>query len=109
MSEQKSPKKTSLADWHRADIVAELRKAGWSLRRLATHHGYSAPTTLVTALGRPWPKGQRLIADAIGVDPADIWPSRYKNNTTPQIRGAQAQQSARQTEPHLQKEMRPNG
>lgn len=83
MSEQKSPKKASPKDWHRADIVAALRKAGWSLRRLATHHGYAAPTTLITALDRPWPKGQRLIAEAIGIDPAKIWPSRYqdKNNT----------------------------
>ncbi|BBE11093.1 helix-turn-helix domain-containing protein [Halorhodospira halochloris] len=64
-------------DWHRADIVAALRKSGWSLRSLATHHGYSSPTTLATALTRPWPKGERLIASAIGVEPKTIWPSRY--------------------------------
>lgn len=83
MTKRNSPKKASLKDWHRADIVAELRKAGWSLRRLATHHDYASPTTLTTALARPWPKGERLIADAIGIDPAEIWPSRYqdKDNT----------------------------
>lgn len=83
MTKCTASKKASLKDWHRADIVAELRKAGWSLRRLATHHGYAAPTTLTTALARPWPKGERLIADAIGIDPANIWPSRYqeKDNT----------------------------
>jgi Ner family transcriptional regulator len=64
-------------DWHRADIVAALRKSGWSLRRLATHHGYSHPGTLINALERRWPKGQRLIAEAIGVKPEEIWPSRY--------------------------------
>lgn len=83
MTKRNGPKKASLKDWHRADIVAALRKAGWSLRRLATHHGYASPTTLTTALARPWPKGERLIAAAIGVAPADIWPGRYpkKDNT----------------------------
>lgn len=83
MTKRTSPKKASPKDWHRADIVAALRKAGWSLRRLATHHGYASPTTLSVAMDRPWPKGQQLIADAIGIDPAKIWPSRYqdKDNT----------------------------
>ena len=83
MTKSSSPKKAALKDWHRADIVAELRKAGWSLRRLATHHGYASPTTLTNALARPWPKGERIIAEAIGIDAATIWPSRYhaKSNT----------------------------
>ncbi|MGE4406454.1 helix-turn-helix domain-containing protein [Pseudomonas sp.] len=82
MTKRTSPKKASLKDWHRADIVAALRKAGWSLRRLATHHGYASPTTLSVAMERPWPKGQQLIADAIGIDPAEIWPSRYQDKNT---------------------------
>lgn len=82
MAERSKPKKASPQDWHRADIVAELRKAGWSLRKLATHHGYSSPTTLTTALARPWPKGERLIAEAIGVARAEIWPSRYQDKDT---------------------------
>ncbi len=81
MTKRKSVKKTSRKDWHRADIVAALRKAGWSLRRLATHHGYASPTTLTNALDRPWPKGQKIIADAIGKHPATIWPSRYDDTT----------------------------
>ncbi len=77
-------KKTSPEDWHRADIVAAVRKAGWSLRRLAKHHGYASPNTLTNALARHWPKGERIIAAAIGVAPEEIWPSRYadKNNTS---------------------------
>ncbi|RCW62602.1 Nlp family transcriptional regulator [Marinobacter nauticus] len=82
MTEKSTPKKASPKDWHRADIVAALRKAGWSLRKLAVHHGYSSPTTLTTALDRPWPKGERLIADAIGIDPETIWPARYTQNYT---------------------------
>lgn len=63
-------------NWHQADVVAALRKAGWSLRRLSKHHGYN-PTVLSNVLNRDWPKGERIIAEAIGVDPATIWPERY--------------------------------
>lgn len=64
------------SDWHKADIVAALRKAGWSLRRLSAQHGYH-PQALKNALHRPWPRAERLIAEAIGVEPTTIWPSRY--------------------------------
>ncbi|MEX1082068.1 MAG: helix-turn-helix domain-containing protein [Halofilum sp. (in: g-proteobacteria)] len=81
MSEAIAPKKPALEDWHRADIVAALRKAGWTLRRLAKHHGYGCPTTLSTALERSYPRAERLIAEAIGVSPEVIWPSRYAQRT----------------------------
>lgn len=78
MTQKKRPKKAEPENWHRADIVAALRKAGTSLRKLAKHHGYKCSTTLINAMERPWPKGERLIAEAIGVHPATIWPSRYQ-------------------------------
>lgn len=78
MNRSHHPKKPATLDWHRADIVAALRKSGWSLRRLSAHHGYASPNTLTHALAKPWPKGERLIAEAIGIDPAEIWPSRYR-------------------------------
>jgi Ner family transcriptional regulator len=65
-------------DWHPADIVAALRKAGWSLRKLSASHGYS-PGALKNALHTRWPKGQRLIAEALGLPPEQIWPSRYQS------------------------------
>ena len=76
MTTRTQPKKSAPEDWHRADIVAALRKAGWTLRQLSSHHGY-APGSLGQALKRPWPRAERLIADAIGVAPETIWPSRY--------------------------------
>lgn len=76
MSKLNTPKKASPQDWHPADIVAGLRKAGWSLRKLSAHHRY-AETTLKQALAKPWPKGEKLIAEAMGVKPWDIWPGRY--------------------------------
>jgi Ner family transcriptional regulator len=81
MNTHHEPKKTAdPLDWHPADIVASLRKAGWSLRRLSHYHGYT-PTALGTALSRPWPKAERLIAEAIGVSPETIWPSRQKRRS----------------------------
>lgn len=77
-----TPKKPADRDWHRADVVASLRKAGWSLRRLSIHHGYSAGS-LRAALARPYPKAERIIAQAIGIEPQRIWPSRYHPDGAP--------------------------
>lgn len=95
MNEKSASKKASPEDWHRADIVAAVRKAGWSLRKLATHHGYSCATTLTVALDRHWPKGERLIADAIGTDPMTIWPSRYADKDTTGANKRNCQQNNR--------------
>lgn len=65
-------------DWHRADIRAELEKRGTSLRKLSREAGLSE-NTLRNALDRKWPKGEKIIAGAIGVTPETIWPSRYKS------------------------------
>lgn len=63
-------------DWHQADIIACLRKKGTSLAALSRASGLSS-STLANALTRPWPKGEYLIAEAIGVHPSVIWPGRY--------------------------------
>lgn len=69
-------KKRLASDWHRADIVAALHRRGMSLRRLSKAHGYS-PVSLQKALHSPYPKAERIIAEYIGVEPQEIWPSRY--------------------------------
>ncbi len=76
MSTVYTVKKPAHEDWHRADIVCALRKAGWSLRQLSLHHGYDAGS-LRKALASRWPHAERLIAEAIGVRPEQIWPTRY--------------------------------
>lgn len=68
----------SYSDWHRIDIVAALHKEGLTMRDLSTRAGLR-PDTLKNALARSYPKGERIIADALGVLPQDIWPSRYSN------------------------------
>jgi Ner family transcriptional regulator len=70
------------ADWHPAEIVAEVRKAGWSLRRLSLKHGYHE-RSLSTALHRAWPRAEKHIAAAIGLRPQAIWPTRYHADGTP--------------------------
>ncbi|HGU6621433.1 TPA: helix-turn-helix domain-containing protein [Citrobacter amalonaticus] len=64
-------------DWHSADIIAGLRKRGTSLAALSRQAGL-ASSTLANALNRHWPKGERLIAEAPGTAPEQIWPSRYR-------------------------------
>ncbi|WP_446807999.1 helix-turn-helix domain-containing protein [Methylomonas sp. 2BW1-5-20] len=82
MDKLNSTKKASLEDWHPADIVASLRKAGWSLRKLSVSHGL-APGTLKVALSLPYPNGERLIAQALKLNPWQIWPSRYDRSGKP--------------------------
>jgi Ner family transcriptional regulator len=64
------------SDWHPADIIAEVRKTGVSLAQLSRENGM-ASGTLANALKRPWPKGEWIIADRIGLLPSMIWPTRY--------------------------------
>ncbi|MGR3968924.1 helix-turn-helix domain-containing protein [Shewanella sp. 1180_01] len=63
-------------DWHRADIIAAIRKQGTTLAAVARENDL-ASNTLQNALRVSWPKGERIIARAIGIEPEDIWPSRY--------------------------------
>lgn len=69
-------------DWHRADIIAAIRKQGSTLSAVARDHGL-ASNTLQNALRVSWPKGERIIAEAIGIEAAEIWPSRYSHPNKP--------------------------
>jgi Ner family transcriptional regulator len=74
-------KKPASEDWHKADIVAAIWKRDTSLQRLSRQRDYS-DAALATALHRPWPKAERIIAGVIGVAPHAIWPSRYNEDGT---------------------------
>ncbi|GKV90095.1 MULTISPECIES: helix-turn-helix domain-containing protein [Pectobacterium] len=71
-------------DWHPADIIAALRKKNTTLAAVSRAAGLSS-STLANALSRPWPKGEWLIADALGIHPSEIWPSRYYNPETNEL------------------------
>lgn len=66
-------------DWHPADIIAALHKRHTTLAALSRKAGLSS-STLANALARPWPKGEQLIAEALGVPASEIWPNRYFNS-----------------------------
>ncbi|ELU7312447.1 transcriptional regulator [Salmonella enterica] len=63
-------------DWHRADIKSALEKRGITLRDLSRQAGLS-PDSLRNVFTRSWPIAERIIADALGITPKEIWPSRY--------------------------------
>ena len=63
-------------DWHPADVLAALKKCGKTLAGISTAHGYH-PTAAGKALKRPWPALEAIIAEALGLRAAEIWPSRY--------------------------------
>nr|DAS94180.1 MAG TPA: putative transcriptional regulator [Caudoviricetes sp.] len=75
MSVFKECKKTA-ENWHRADILAELKKRGWTLRSLA-EEGNVSYSTLKTVFDKSYPKMERLVANAIGVAPEVIWAARF--------------------------------
>jgi Ner family transcriptional regulator len=63
-------------DWHPADVLAALKKRGLSLAGLSVAKGYH-PTAAGKALKQQWPAMERLLAEALGLVPQEIWPSRY--------------------------------
>ncbi|HII3800452.1 TPA: helix-turn-helix domain-containing protein [Pasteurella multocida] len=77
--------KKTATDWHRADIIAALKKNGWSLRSLAEECELSY-STLKSALDKSYPKCERIIANAIGVPPEVIWAERFaQRNFRPKL------------------------
>ncbi|MBV8874412.1 MAG: helix-turn-helix domain-containing protein [Metakosakonia sp.] len=66
-----------LQDLHSADIIAGPKKHGTSLLALSRQAGL-ASSLLANALTRRRPKGERLIAEALGIAPEQIWPSCYR-------------------------------
>lgn len=91
-----SHNKASPQNWHNADIKAALEKRGWSLRRLAMHHGYTA-SMLTSALHRSYPHAEEIIAEAIGETPEKIWPERYLMPSRRGPRVARRKQSPKRT------------
>lgn len=66
-------------DMPRALVVAHLKMNGWSVSKLSEHYGYHRGT-LSNVFNSHWPKGERLIANALNMEPKEIWPSRYPDS-----------------------------
>lgn len=67
---------TKRIDMHRADIVAAIRKTGWTMQDLMREAGLSKSAG-TRALTQPWPRVQAVIASHLKMRAQDIWPSRY--------------------------------
>jgi Ner family transcriptional regulator len=91
-------KKASRKDWHPADIKAALEKKGWTLLALAKHHGIKGSSSLSHTFERSFPLNEMRIADAIGVTPQEIWPSRYYEDGTKRPRGLRGRRIRQSTE-----------
>lgn len=72
--------------WHPVDIKAALYKRDLSLAELARRHDVSL-NAMSRMLRRPNPAIERLVADAIEVEPWVIWPDRYDAFHRPRAEG----------------------
>lgn len=81
------PKKPVREDWHPAEVIAELRKIGITLTGLAKAHGLTSNSTMSKALTNSYPLNEKRIADALGLHPMAIWPSRYNEDGSAKPRG----------------------
>ena len=64
-------------DWHKSDIKAALEKRGLGLSDLDRDSNL-ADGTCSAACRKPHQLGELTIAEALGLSPRQIWPSRYR-------------------------------
>lgn len=88
----KLSKKPVAQDWHPADIKAALHKKNITLAGIAEAYGMNSSSSLSSTFSRSYPLNEKRIADAVGVHPMVIWPSRYNADGTVKPRGFRAVQ-----------------
>lgn len=88
------PKKASqkTPDWHPADIKAALHKQGKTLASIAAENQLGSASSLSFALSHSSPAAEQRIADALGIHPMVIWPSRYNKDGSRKPQGFRALQ-----------------
>ena len=67
---------TNLDDLDPEGIKYQLRRRGYTLTSLGRSLGVSRHAVGL-ALRQPYPRMERAIAEALGLEPAAIWPERY--------------------------------
>lgn len=67
----------SRPDWSKAAITFAVHSRGLTFKGLALANGYRSVDAISQCLHRPYPKAERILAEAIGERPEVIWPSRY--------------------------------
>lgn len=63
-------------NWTRTTILFKLRERGLNAARMATDIGLTR-STFYSAMERPYPRVQKLIAAALDERVQDIWPQFY--------------------------------
>ncbi|WP_397458179.1 transcriptional regulator [Pseudomonas asplenii] len=63
-------------------IKFQLRLRGTNLAELARDHGLN-DRAIRNAKKRPYPSVERAIAKALGLEPVQIWPERWKEDGNP--------------------------
>lgn len=91
---KRTAKKASQGDWHPADILAAFHKRGLTLLELSRRCGIKGSSTLSKAMvDTAYPINEKRIADALGLEPKDIWPTRYNADGTRKSFGLRAMKS----------------
>jgi Ner family transcriptional regulator len=91
-------------DWHPEDIKAAIRKTGITLSALSESAGYEGSAAR-KALLEPWAAVEALIASHLGLQPQQIWPSRYALDGSPRrIRASSSHRSPDFPKKHRQME-----
>ncbi len=68
-----------LNGWHPELIKAEVRMRGTNLTKLAIENGMHR-TALTKAIYEPLTKGEKIIAEFLGVSLHELWPDRWTVN-----------------------------
>lgn len=76
-------KKPATQDWSKAKIRYAVHERGLTFKGIALKHGYRSVDAISQCLHRPYPKAQRILAEAIEERPENIWPSRYQGKYKP--------------------------
>jgi len=87
---------------HKADITAAIKRAGYTLEGLSQKHRLSKGA-VSTALCKPWPKVEQIIAETIGIPAHLIWPPRYPGPAMPIKRGKAKVSSGSNSGRHVKK------
>jgi Ner family transcriptional regulator len=68
-------------DWTQIEVLAAVKIRGSSFPKLALENGYKNTRQLYHVFYRTnAPKAQKIIAEFLGRQPEEIWPSRYQSS-----------------------------
>ncbi len=63
-------------------VKYQLKASGSSMAALAAKHGINR-RNIYMAFNRPWPRGEKIIADSVGLAPQALFPERYDEHGLP--------------------------